>query len=285
MENENIKIAVIGASGRIGRELVATVIGDDSFTLSGATVRTGHDWVGRDVGACLGLADSGVIVQEDVVELFSRTDAVIDFTNPESSVLHAELAAQAKCVLVIGTTGFNAEQLNKIAIASRHARVIRSENMSFGVNLLAKLTKMMATILDDTWDIEILETHHRGKVDAPSGTALMLGEVAAKGRGVLLGDVSERGRDGISAARATGAIGFSSVRAGDVVCEHDVVFARQGERLVFRHIATDRSIFVRGALNAAVWGLKQHNGEYNIEDVLGIKNSVIEGLELKKIAS
>ncbi len=273
---DKIKVAVMGASGRMGQELIRAVIANELLTLVGGTERAGHDWIGRDVGACLGGADIGAKVVLDAVDLFSVADAVIDFTSPEASVYHAELAAQAKCVLVMGTTGFSKSQFLKIKAAALHAPIIQSRNMSVGVNLLAALTLQVAGALDDSFDIEVVETHHRDKVDVPSGTALMLGSVAAQGRSVILSDVEERGRDGIIGARAQGGIGFSSVRGGDVVGEHDVIFAGEGERIVLRHIATDRSIFVRGALRATRWGIEQPAGYYSMYDVLGISRQELK---------
>ncbi len=267
---DKIKVAVMGASGRMGQALMKGVLAADDMTLVGATERVGHDWIGRDVGACFDGENLDVKVQDNALESFVLADVVLDFTSPESSVLHAELAAQAKCVLVIGTTGFTKSQGDKIDTAGRHARIIRSGNMSVGVNLLVALTHQVAATLGDGFDIEIIETHHRHKVDAPSGTAIMLGKAAAEGRGSMLSNLFDRTRkvDGINQPRARGAIGFHSVRGGDIVGEHDVIFAADGERVVLRHIATDRNIFVRGALLAAHLGLKQPAGVYSMQDIL-----------------
>jgi 4-hydroxy-tetrahydrodipicolinate reductase len=180
------------------------------------------------------------------------------------------LAAQARAVHVIGTTGLAEGDLAKIKLAARHAVVVRAGNMSLGVNLLVQLTKRVAAALDEDYDIEIIEAHHNQKVDAPSGTALMLGEAAAEGRGVALVDVSDRGRDGITGARKRGDIGFVAVRGGDIVGEHDVMFAAAGERITLRHVASDRAVFARGALKAALWGQGRHPGEYDMVDVLGL---------------
>ncbi len=242
---DTISIAVMGASGRMGQELIKGVLADKFFTLAGATERAGHDWIGRDVGVCLGDKELGVKVQDDALELFAKADTVLDFTSPESSVEHAEIAAQAKCVLVIGTTGFNAEQLKRIKMAGNHTRIIRAGNMSIGLNLLANAAKYITPILGSDFDTDIVETHHRGKVDAPSGTALML-------------------RDAVGRAD----VSMHSLRSGDVVGEHEVIFSGKGERIILRHIATDRAIFVRGALYAARWGMKQDAGEYSMHDVL-----------------
>ncbi len=276
MTKDILKIAVMGASGRMGQALIHAVVADAGLALVGAGEREGHEWVGQDVGACLRIADTGVKVEDDALEIFRRADAVIDFTHRNASVLHAELAAQAKCVLVIGTTGFTNSQLGEITKAGTHARIIRSGNMSVGVNLLAALTQQVAGVLDDSFDIEILESHHRHKIDAPSGTAIMLGHAAAHGRDVMLGDVSEHGRHGVDTARVRGKIGIHSVRGGDIVGEHEVIFAGEGERIVLRHIATDRNIFVRGALRAARWGLEQPVGLYSMYDVLGMTGQGIK---------
>jgi 4-hydroxy-tetrahydrodipicolinate reductase len=261
-------IAIVGASGRMGQMLINTVNASDKALLGGVTERPGHDWIGRDLGLAMGGSKLGITVTDDPLELFARVQAVIDFTSPAATVEHAKFAAQARLVHVIGTTGLSEEDGQKLSAAARHAVIVRAGNMSLGVNLLTLLTKKVAAALDEDFDIEVIEAHHRHKVDAPSGTALMLGEAAAEGRGVQLADVSERGRDGITGARKRGDIGFASVRGGDVVGEHDVVFAADGERLVLRHLATDRGIFARGALRAALWGQGRKPGEYNMMDVL-----------------
>ena len=263
-------IVITGASGRMGQMLIATVSASDKCKLVGVTERAGHDWVGRDLGECLGGATSGVPVVSDAIEVVKDAQAIIDFTSPDATVAHAELAAQARAVHVIGTTGMTDAHIEKIDAAARHAPIVRAGNMSLGVNLLTKLTRMVAQALDDDFDIEIVEAHHRHKVDAPSGTALMLGKAAADGRGVNLDDVRDSGRDGITGARKTGDIGFTAIRGGDVIGEHDVIFAADGERVVLRHLATDRAIFARGALKAALWGQNKGPGAYDMMDVLGL---------------
>lgn len=263
-------IVITGASGRMGQMLIKTVLESDKAKLVGVVERTGHDWVGRDVGECMGGAAVGVAVTEDALEAFSKAQAVIDFTAPEATVEFAALAAQARAVHVIGTTGMAEEHLTKVNAAARHATVIRAGNMSLGVNLLVQLTKKVAAALDEDFDIEVIEAHHNRKVDAPSGTALMLGEAAAEGRGVNLEEARDSGRDGITGARKKGDIGFTAIRGGDIVGEHDVLFAAAGERIVLRHLATDRAIFARGALKAALWGQGKAPGEYDMIDVLGL---------------
>lgn len=263
-------IVITGASGRMGRMLAATVTASDRARLVGAVERPGHAWVGQDYGVAMGGAANGVIVTDDPLEAFAVAQAVIDFTAPAATVEFAALAAQARAVHVIGTTGLESEHLTRLKAAARHAVIVRAGNMSLGVNLLVQLTQKVARALDADWDVEILEMHHRHKVDAPSGTALMLGQAAADGRGIALEANREAGRDGITGPRQPGAIGFASLRGGDVVGEHEVVFAGDGERIILRHIATDRAIFARGALRAALWGQGQKPGEYNMLDVLGL---------------
>ena len=263
-------IAIVGASGRMGRMLIREVSDSGKATLAGVTERPGHDWIGRDIGVCMGGTETGVLVSDDPLEVFAGAQAVIDFTAPAATVNHTALAAQARTVHVIGTTGMDADQLKNISAAARHATIVRAGNMSLGVNLLLQLTRQVAAALDEDFDIEVIEAHHRHKVDAPSGTALMLGQAAADGRGIDLAAVADRGRDGITGARDRGAIGFHAIRGGDVVGEHDVVFAADGERIVLRHLATDRRIFSRGALRAALWGQGKGPGEYSMLDVLGL---------------
>lgn len=263
-------IAVVGASGRMGQMLIEMINASDAVKLAGVTERSGHDWIGQDLGIVTGGAETGVIVTDDPLEVFAKSQAVIDFTLPEATLAHAELTAQARAIHVIGTTGFDDIHLAALEAAARHTPIIRAGNMSLGVNLLTRLTEKVAAALDEDFDIEVVEAHHRHKVDAPSGTALMLGEAAAEGRGVSLSDVSDRGRDGITGARKRGDIGFSAIRGGDVVGEHDVIFAADGERIVLRHLATDRKIFARGAIKAAIWGQGKPPGQYSMMDVLGL---------------
>ncbi len=263
-------IVVAGASGRMGQMLVKLVAESDAARLVGALEREEHDWIGRDVGEAMGGAALGVSVTSDALEAMAKAQALIDFTAPENTVALSVLAAQARAVHVIGTTGFTPQDLEKLELSARHATIIRAGNMSLGVNLLTQLTKKVAAALDASFDIEIIEAHHKHKVDAPSGTALMLGEAAAEGRSVSLARVSDRGRDGITGARKEGHIGFSAVRGGDIVGEHEVLFAGTGERIQLRHIATDRAIFARGALKAALWGQGRKPGSYDMMDVLGL---------------
>jgi 4-hydroxy-tetrahydrodipicolinate reductase len=263
-------IVVTGASGRMGQMLIKMIAASSACHLVGALEREGHAWVGQDVGTAIGGQPIGVAVTSDALEAFAKAQAVIDFTAPAATVAFSELAAQARAVHVIGTTGMTDDDLKAVNVAARHAVIVRAGNMSLGVNLLVQLTKKVAAALDEDFDIEIIEAHHHNKVDAPSGTALMLGEAAAEGRGVALNDVKESGRDGITGARKRGDIGFAAIRGGDIVGEHDVLFAAPGERIILRHMATDRKVFARGALKAALWGQDKAPGEYDMMDVLGL---------------
>lgn len=265
-----MKIAVTGAAGRMGRELIRTVHGRDDCALAGAIEQAGSIALGQDAGLLAGLGKVGVLITDDALELFAKVDAVLDFTVPKASVEFAGLAANARIVHVLGSTGLGPDEDRKIAAAARHATIIRSGNMSLGVNLLAALARKVAEALDADFDIEVLEMHHRNKVDAPSGTALMLGKAAAEGRGVDLGKVGVRVRDGHTGERRRGDIGFAALRGGSVVGEHSVIFAADGEVVELTHKATDRGIFARGAVKAALWGRGKGPGLFSMMDVLGI---------------
>lgn len=265
-------IAITGASGRMGQMLITQVSASDRLHLVGAIERSGHAWVGQDIGVAMGGAPLGVMVTDDPAQAIAQAQAVIDFTAPKATLEFAKFAAQAGAVHVIGTTGMSDAEIAALEPAARDAVIIRAGNMSLGVNLLTQLTKRVAAALDEDYDIEIIEAHHNQKVDAPSGTALMLGEAAAAGRGVKLADVSDRGRDGMTGARKSGDIGFTAIRGGDIIGEHDVMFAAAGERIILRHVASDRSVFARGALKAALWGQGRAPGQYDMLDVLGLSD-------------
>ena len=268
-----MRLVVTGAGGRMGRMLVAAVQATPGVTLSAALERSGSPVLGADAGTLAGLGPIGVPVSEDALAALVGADGVLDFTNPAATDHFAMLAAQARIAHVVGTTGLDEADLAKLEAASRHAPIVRSGNMSLGVNLLAALVRRAARALGTDWDIEIVETHHRMKVDAPSGTALLLGEAAAEGRGVGLGANAVRGRDGITGARAPGTIGFASLRGGTVVGDHAVVFAGDGERLELAHRAEDRSLFARGAVRAALWARGRRPGLYSMADVLDLSDS------------
>jgi len=263
-------IVIAGASGRMGQMLIRSVLDSDKMRLAGALERSGHEWVGQDLGTAMGGPAMGLQVYDDPLEPMARAQAVIDFTTPEATIALSRVAAQARAAHIIGTTGMTDNQIAQLEPASRHSPIVRAGNMSLGVNLLVQLTKQVAAALDADFDIEVIEAHHHHKVDAPSGTALMLGEAAAEGRGVDLARVRDAARDGITGARTRGDIGFSVVRGGDIVGEHEVLFAGAGERIVLKHMATDRALFAKGALRAALWAQDKAPGEYDMLDVLGL---------------
>jgi 4-hydroxy-tetrahydrodipicolinate reductase len=267
---DKMKIGVVGAAGRMGRELIRAVHANEACTLVGAVEHAGSLALGQDVGLLAGLGKLGVVITDDAPELFAKADAVLDFTTPAASADFAALAASARNVHVLGTTGLSAADEAKIAAAARRATIIRSGNMSLGVNLLVALTRKVAAALDADFDIEVLEMHHRDKVDAPSGTALMLGRAAAEGRGVNLDEASVRARDGHTGARRRGDIGFAALRGGGVVGDHSVLFAADGEVIELKHRASDRGIFARGAVKAALWGRGKGPGLFSMMDVLGL---------------
>ncbi len=266
----DMTIAIMGAGGRMGRALTRAVCETPGCVVAGGVEAPGSDAVGKDLGELAGVGPLGATVRDEPLELFTQVEAILDFTSPKASVAFAGLAAQARIVHVIGTTGFTADDEAKIAAAARHATIVKAGNMSLGVNLLVALAEKVAQALDDGFDIEVLEMHHRAKVDAPSGTALMLGEAAAKGRGVTLAEHSVRTRDGHTGARKRGDIGFATLRGGSVVGEHTVIFAGDGERVELSHKAGDRAIFARGAVKAALWARGKPPGLYSMRDVLGL---------------
>lgn len=265
-----MKIAVMGAAGRMGRELVRTMASMPPCEIAGGIERPGSEWIGQDIGKVAGLDALGVAFTSDPLELIARVEAIVDFSAPSVSVEIAGLAANARIVHVIGTTGIGEIEQKAIQAASRHATIIQAGNMSLGVNLLLGLTRKIAAALDDDYDIEILEMHHKHKVDAPSGTALMLGQAAAEGRGIALAQHSARARDGQTGPRKSGDIGFAVLRGGSVIGDHTVVFAGEGERIEISHLAADRGIYSRGAIKAALWGRGKGPGLFSMADVLGL---------------
>lgn len=269
----DMRLVVTGAAGRMGRMLIKAISAADGVRLTGALEREGSPALGLDAGLMAGIAATGVPVSTDALEAFVAADGVIDFSSPSATVVFADLAAQARIAHVIGTTGLGEDDLSRIGRAAWHAPIVRSGNMSLGVNLLAGLVQKVARTLGHEFDIEILEMHHRMKVDAPSGTALLLGEAAAQGRAASLEDVSVRVRDGHTGARQPGDIGFATLRGGSVVGDHTVIFAGAGERIELSHRAEDRSIFAAGALRAAVWARARKPGLYSMADVLDLRDA------------
>jgi len=266
----DMKIAVMGAAGRMGRELVRAVNASEGCVVAGGIEMAGSPSAGQDIGTLAGIGALGVPVTADPLELIARVDAILDFTVPKATVEFAGLAANARIVHVIGTTGCSAADDARIGAAARHARIVKAGNMSLGVNLLVEMTRRVAAALDADFDIEVLEMHHRMKVDAPSGTALMLGQAAADGRGVALADCSVRARDGQTGTRRRGDIGFAVLRGGSVVGEHSVIFASDSERIEITHKASDRGLFAKGAIKAALWARDKGPGLYSMADVLGL---------------
>lgn len=266
-----MKLVVAGASGRMGCSLIRAILALEGVTLHGAIERDGSEMIGRDAGEIAGLGRNGITISGDALATIANADGLIDFTAPTASVEYAGYTAQARCVHVIGTTGFSEDEEEKLTAAARHATIVKSGNMSLGVNLLSVLVQRAAAALDASdYDIEIVEMHHRHKVDAPSGTALLLGEAAARGRGIDLAENSVRSRDGHTGPRETGTIGFATLRGGSVVGEHSVIFAGEGERISLSHHAQDRANFANGALKAALWAWGEKPGLYNMRDVLGL---------------
>jgi len=264
-------LAVVGAAGRMGLALIRAIASMEGVRLAAAVARAGSPHVGRDAGELAGVGRLGVPVGDDPLPAFARADGVLDFTTPAATVEFASYAAQARIVHVIGTTGCSAGDDAAIAAAARHATIVKSGNMSLGLNLLAVLVEQAARALPpEDFDIEILEMHHRHKVDAPSGAALLLGDAAAAGRGIALADKAVRVRDGHTGARPAGAIGFASLRGGSVVGEHSVFLSGPGERIALSHHAEDRTIFARGAVKAALWARGRKPGLYSMRDVLGL---------------
>jgi 4-hydroxy-tetrahydrodipicolinate reductase len=265
-----MKIGVVGCAGRMGQMLVREIAATPGCTLAGGTERVGGPALGKDIGVLAGLDPLGVTAIDDAAALFAEADAVIDFTSPAATERHAALAAQSETVLVIGTTGLNPSQQASILQAASHTPIIQSPNMSVGVNLLLALVEQVARTLGEEYDIDVLEMHHRHKVDAPSGTALGLGRAAAAGRGVVLEDVWQKVRDGHTGARPAGEIGFATLRGGDVIGDHTVMFAGDGERIELTHKASGRQIYAKGAVRAALWGRDKSPGLYSMRDVLGL---------------
>ena len=265
-----MKIGIVGAAGRMGRMLIAEVLGVEGCQLAGGTEPPGSGVLGQDLGLLIGAAEHGLSIGDDTGALFKASDAVVDFTHPDATAAHAALSGETGVALIVGTTGFEAQHMEALGRAAAKAAVVQAANMSVGVNLLLGLTAQVASALGDDYDIEIAEMHHRHKVDAPSGTALALGAAAAKGRGVNLEDVSDRGRDGEAGPRIAGDIGFSVIRGGDVAGDHTVIFAGPGERVELTHKAGSREIFARGAIRAALWTEGRALGLYSMRDVLGL---------------
>jgi len=266
-----IRVAVVGASGRMGLCLIKAAELAEKTSLSVAVTRAGSASFGKDAGDLAGIGAINIAVQDDLSKVLDQFDVLIDFTRPEPSMQYIELCRQAGKQVIIGTTGYSEEQKAKIAVAAKDIAIVLAPNMSVGVNLSLKLLEMTAKVMGDYTDIEVIEAHHRHKVDAPSGTALRMGEVIADTLGRDLKDCAIYGREGDTGERDRKTIGFSTIRAGDIVGEHTVMFADEGERVEITHKATSRMTFANGAVRAAVWLESQKNGLYDMQDVLGLK--------------
>jgi 4-hydroxy-tetrahydrodipicolinate reductase len=266
----DIRMGVVGCGGRMGRMLVAEISGAEGCVLSGGTASTGSAYLGSDLGELAGIGHIGLAAGNSAGELMRASDVAIEFSVPGATASHATLAAEFGTSLVIGTTGLSAAETETVRVAAKRIPIVWAANTSLGINLLLGLVEQAAARLGLDWDIEIMEMHHKGKVDAPSGTALALGRAAAAGRGVALDAVAQRGRDGITGPRKAGAIGFAALRGGDNIGEHQVIFAGLGERLELVHRATNRAIYAKGAVRAARWLVDRPPGLYGMKEVLGL---------------
>ena len=265
-----MKVGIFGATGRMGRTLVQVSDDVPLARIAAAVASDRSIRIGQDIGEVAGVGRMGVLITSNAADAFSACDVGIDFSNHAASVNYAKAAAALGKPLVIGTTGFSDDELDEIHIASYDCPIVLSPNMSVGINILSSLLEKTAQMLDTEYDVEIMEMHHRNKIDAPSGTALSLGRAVAKGRGIELEQAMSIGRAGNVGKRIEGEIGFSSLRGGDVIGDHTVIFAGEGERLEFTHKATSREVFAYGAFKAASWALNQPNGLYSMKDVLGL---------------
>lgn len=270
MDNQ-IRVALVGCNGRMGKMLIEAVANNPATRLTVATERPGAAVIGMDVGEINGVGALGVKIVADLVHVVDQFDVIIDFTRPEATLSHLQLAVAHGKRIVIGTTGFDDAGKVAIAAAAQQIGVVFASNYSVGVNLVFKLLEQAARVMGDYTDIEIIEGHHRHKVDAPSGTALSMGEVVAKTLGRDLKECAVYGREGITGERERSTIGFSTIRAGDLVGEHTVMFADIGERVEITHKASSRATFANGAARAAVWLQQQTPGLYDMQDVLQLK--------------
>ncbi|MBV9859020.1 MAG: 4-hydroxy-tetrahydrodipicolinate reductase [Alphaproteobacteria bacterium] len=264
------KMGVVGCGGRMGRMLVAEIAASEGCTVAGGSEAPESACVGQDIGELAGIGRIGISVVDTLDKVFRDSDVLIEFTSPAATAEHAALAADLGRPMVIGTTGLSTEQGDAVRQAATRVPIVWAPNMSLGINLLIGLVAEVASRLGPDWDIEVLEMHHRGKIDAPSGTALGLGRAAAEARGVPLEDVAQRVRDGVTGARRPGDIGFATLRGGDAVGDHHVIFAGTGERLELVHRATSRAIYARGAVRAARWVVARPAGLYGMKEVLDL---------------
>jgi 4-hydroxy-tetrahydrodipicolinate reductase len=267
---KRIKVVVTGATGRMGQMLVQQILADKKLSLFGATERPNHKKIGFDIGDIIKSKKTGVIITDDFIPLFAKTDAVIDFSLPKATVVHSKYAAQARIIHVIGTTGFSDSEIKKISYAAQHATIIKSGNMSIGVNILEKLVSEVSKSLSEEFQIQINEVHHKHKIDAPSGTALMLGQAIASSKNKKLEKIKQKSKINTQGKIKKDKIVFSSFRKGNVVGNHDVVFSSNDETIKLSHTALNRNIFVSGALQAVKWGKDKEPGLYSMADVLSL---------------
>ena len=266
------RVGIVGAAGRMGHALLRACHDTPGLTLGAAVERPDSTAIGQDAGDLVGLPKLGVLLAGSLEQVIGDVDVVIDFTRAEPAMTTLALCHQHGKRLVMGTTGFNAEQKSEIERAAQGIPIMLAPNMSVGVNLCLKLLEIAAKIIGDNTDIEIIEAHHRHKVDAPSGTALRMGEVVAQALGRDLKDCAVYGREGNTGERDPKSIGFSVIRAGDIVGEHTVMFADEGERVEITHNASSRATFAKGAMRASLWLADQPAGLYDMQDVLGLKS-------------
>ncbi|HJU19558.1 MAG TPA: 4-hydroxy-tetrahydrodipicolinate reductase [Stellaceae bacterium] len=264
------KMGVVGCGGRMGRRLVAEIAATEDCAVAGGSEAPDSGYVNQDIGELAGIGRIGIPVGENVEKLMRDSDVAIEFTSPAATAAHAALAASLGRPMVIGTTGLSAEEGEVVRRAARSVPIVWAPNMSLGMNVMLVVVEEVARRLGADWDVEIFELHHRGKIDAPSGTALALGRAVAQGREVVLDEVAQRARDGITGARRKGDIGFAALRGGDAIGDHHVIFAGDGERLEFIHRATTRSIYAKGAVRAALWVVGRPPGLYGLREVLGL---------------
>lgn len=268
-----MNVAVAGSAGRMGRMLIETVLGSSDLRLAAALEQPGHPQLGKDAGELIGLP-CGVVIAEKVEPALSGSRVLIDFTRPEGTLSHLAVCRRLGINMVIGTTGFDEVQKKTIGVAAREIAIVFAPNMSVGVNVMLKLLEVAAATLGDAYDVEIIEAHHRHKVDAPSGTALKMGEVVARALGRPLAECAVYERRGVTGERQKGAIGFAAVRGGDLVGEHTVLFAGTGERIEITHRSTSRATYAQGAIRAARFLADRKNGLFDMQDVLGLKSAI-----------
>ncbi len=271
MVNTVTKVIVAGAAGRMGRRIITLIHGDERMELVGAVEQESHPFAGTDIGVSLGLGETGIVLGNDLAGCIERGDVVIDFSSHDASVEHLRTAAEHGKAIVIGSTGLTPDEMKQVADISERVRCVLAPNMSVGVNVMFKVLKDVAGILGDGYDVEIIEAHHNQKKDAPSGTAVKMAQIIAQALDRDIETVGVYGRKGMVGARPQAEIGVHTVRAGDIVGEHTVVFGGMGERLEFTHRAHSRDNFARGAIRAALWIVDRKNGLYDMQDVLGLK--------------